>query len=226
MLDHLLARKIFGLVVERPAEQHQVVDDRVGQVADLAIEIDDDRIERLGSRNVSDASGDLRAVIVEPLELRVFQVLGDLSLGELLRAARLGDVGQRLSDENLARRVRKVLDRANHMRDPKIVVIDHACQVIQARSVGPLHDVVLLLVPIELANAANRVGEDAFAFPGDLQPHDLRSLFGFEFRRLLIGLGHPAAAVEKSLFLLFRRFALGFQLVGSREVAIRQSFFQ
>ena len=50
VLDHLLAGEILGLVVERPAEQHQVVDDRVGQVADFAIEIDDHGIERLGGR--------------------------------------------------------------------------------------------------------------------------------------------------------------------------------
>ena len=35
VLDHLLAGEVLGLVVERPAQQQQVVDDRVGQVADL-----------------------------------------------------------------------------------------------------------------------------------------------------------------------------------------------
>ena len=48
VLDHLLAREDLGLVVERPAEQQQVVDDRVGQVADLLVEVDDHRVERLG----------------------------------------------------------------------------------------------------------------------------------------------------------------------------------
>ena len=48
VLDHLRARHELGLVVERPAEQHQVVDDRVGQVADLLVEVDDDRVEGLG----------------------------------------------------------------------------------------------------------------------------------------------------------------------------------
>ena len=184
VLDHLLAGKILGLVVERPAEQHQVVDDRVGQIADLAVEIDDHRVERLGSRDVADAGGDLGPVVVEPFEFGVLQVLGDFSLRQLLRAARLGDVGQvgvlgqriaeRLGDENLPRRVREVLDGADDVRDLEIEVIDDAGQVIEARAVGPLDDVVLLFVPVELAHAANRVVEDALAFARHLQPHDLR----------------------------------------------------
>ena len=70
-----VAREELGLVVERPAEQHQVVDDRVGQVADLLVEVDDHRVERLGRDARAHRRGDLRAVLVDLLEVGVLQIL-------------------------------------------------------------------------------------------------------------------------------------------------------
>ena len=46
--QHLLARKLLGLVVQRPAEQQQIIDERIRQITNLLVEIDNHRIERLG----------------------------------------------------------------------------------------------------------------------------------------------------------------------------------
>ena len=47
-LVQLLAAEEFGVVIERPAQQGQVVVDGPGKVADVAVEIDDHRIEGVG----------------------------------------------------------------------------------------------------------------------------------------------------------------------------------
>ena len=48
VFDHLLAREEFGLIVERPAQEHQIVDDRVGQVPNFFVEINDHGVEGFG----------------------------------------------------------------------------------------------------------------------------------------------------------------------------------
>ena len=95
VLDHLRARQELGLVVERPAEQHQVVDDRVGQVADLLVEIDDHRVERLGRGRAGPSPrrspGRARGPCAKS---GFFRYLSSLRLRQLVLAARLGDVRQ------------------------------------------------------------------------------------------------------------------------------------
>ena len=46
---------------------------------------------------------------------------------------------------------------ADHVRDLEILVIDHVRQVIEARAVGALDDVILLAGPIELHFPANQI---------------------------------------------------------------------
>ena len=64
------------------------------------------------------------------------------------------------------------------VRDLEIVVVDHVGQVIEARAVGPLDDVVLLAGPVELDPAADQVVEDeralAWAFSAARRPAGLR----------------------------------------------------
>ena len=60
---------------------------------------------------------------------------------------------------------------ADDVGDLEIVVVDHVGQVVEARAVGPLDDVVLLAGPVELDPAADQVVEHQRAFGGHLQPH-------------------------------------------------------
>ena len=236
MLHHFLSRKILGFVVQRPAQQQEVIDDRIRQIADFAVEIDNHGIERLGRRHVADAGRDLRALVVHPLEFQVLQVLRDLSLGELLRAAGLGHIRQvsvfrqrvaeRLGNENLPRCVREMLDGADDVRDFEIVVIDDAREVVETRAVGPLDDVVLLFVPVKHAEAANLVGENTLALAGHFHSHDLHAPLGLKLLGLLVRRGHPAAAIKKRLFFLLRRLALRFELLRRPEIAICQPLFE
>ena len=94
MLDHLVACKILGLVVERPAQEKQVVDDRVGQVADLAVKVDDHGVERVGRGFQTKPLGDLLAVLRDLGEVGVLEIFVELPLAQFVLAAWLGDVGQ------------------------------------------------------------------------------------------------------------------------------------
>ena len=86
---------------------------------------------------------------------------------------------------------------ADHVRDLEVVVVDHVGQVIEARAVGPLDDVVLLAGPIELDPAADQVVEHERALAGHLQPHDGLPALGLESGPIGRRLGHEAAAVAK-----------------------------
>ena len=94
MLDHLGSRKLLSRIIERPAEQQQIVDDRIGQVTGDAIEVHDDGIERFRRGRVTYLRRDVERVIVKALEVGLLQVLRDLALGQLVLAAGLGDVRQ------------------------------------------------------------------------------------------------------------------------------------
>ena len=126
--------------------------------------------------------GHLAAVLHQGGEIGVLEILVQLPLAELGLAARLGHEGQvgvdrqlvaqRLGDEDLPRRIRKVLLGADDVRDLEVVVVDHVGQVIEARAVGPLDDVVLLAGPIDGHVAADHVLDDQRSLAGHLQPHD------------------------------------------------------
>ena len=158
------------------------------------------------------------------------QVGAHLALAQLLGAARLGHVGQvrvgrqvvaeAAGDEDLPRRVREVLHRADHVRDPEVVVVDRARQVVEATAVGALHDVVLLERPLERHRPPHEVVERARAVARHLQAHDGAPPLGLERRRLRGRLRHPAPAVEEAHLVALRGFALGLYLVRGRVVAV------
>ncbi len=235
-IDHLAASEVLSRVVERPAQQQQVIDDRVRQVTRDAIEIDDDGIERLGRRRMADLGRDVERVVVEPLEVGLLQVLSDLAFAELVLAAGLRDirqmrelrqpVAQAFEDEDLSRCVREMLDRANHVRDLEVVIVDCAREMIEARAVRALHDVVLLVGPIERDVAADQVVEAALTLARHLESHHALAPLRLEALRVPVGLGHETTAVQKRALVLFRRRALGLDLFGRRIVAIRAAGFE
>src|SRR5262249_35035245 len=108
-------RKEFRLVVERPAEQDQVIQQGVWQVADFAVELDDDGIKRLGGCDVADLRRDSCPMLIHFLYITVLEILRDLSLADIVLAAGLGNervvgvlrqrIAESLRDENLPRRV-------------------------------------------------------------------------------------------------------------------------
>ena len=158
------------------------------------------------------------------------QVGVHLALAQLLGAAGLGHVrqvrvrrqvvAQAAGDEDLPRRVREVLHRADHVRDPEVVVVDRARQVVEATAVGALHDVVLLERPLELHRSPHEVVERARAAARHLQAHDGGPPLGLERGRLRRRLGHPAPAVDETRLVALRGLALGLNLVRGRVVAV------
>ena len=108
---------MLGFVVQRPAQQRQIIDDRLGQVADRPVEIDDYGIEGLGLGGVADRRGDLPAVLDQLGKVAVLQILVQLPLAQLVVAAGLGHEGQvsihrprvaqRFENKHLPRRVRR-----------------------------------------------------------------------------------------------------------------------
>ena len=236
MLDHLFTRERFGPIIQRPAQEQQVVEDRVGQVAHLPIEVDGHRRKGRRRRIATTRLGNLDAVVIELLEIHMLERLLDLALAQLLGAARLGHIGhvsvvrhvvsKRPSDEDLPGRVGEMLHGADDVGDPKIVVIDRARQGVQERPVGPLDDVVLLQRPLEPDVATNEVPEGTRAFPGHLQPHAGRATLGLEPAGLLVGLGQPAAAVEKAALLPLGDLPLGLDFLRPGIVTVGHPVFE
>ena len=156
--------------------------------------------------------------LIEPFEVFVVQVFINFSLAKFVLAARLRHkrnvsvlrqgIAERLSDENLARRIRKMLNRSHDMSDFEVMVIDHCRQVIQTRSVGSLDHMILLARPIEIDFASNQIVDLANAITRHLQPDDTFSILRFKRCGLLIRFRHPLAAVNKLSFLFFSRLAL------------------
>ncbi len=130
-----------------------------GKEAYFAIEIDDDRVERISIHGLASALGDAFAPNCSDRKVRVLEILTQLALAELGSAAGLSNIRQvrinrqliteRLSDEDLARRIGQVLDGANDMRDLEVLIIHHASQVIQACTVRTLHDVIRFTQPFK-----------------------------------------------------------------------------
>ena len=92
----------------------------------------------------------------------------------------------------------------DHVSDLKIMVVDRAGEVVEARAVGPLDDVVLFVGPIELDPAADQIFDDQLALPGHLQPDDRLSALGLESCPVPGRFGHKPSAVGEEPF-----FALG-----------------
>ena len=80
-------------------------------------------------------------------------------------------IAQREGDVGLTGRVGEVLLRPDHMADLEVVVVDDACQMVEAGAVGPLDDMILLALPGKLHPAADGVVDDKRSFPRHLQPH-------------------------------------------------------
>jgi hypothetical protein len=223
-------------LVQGPAEQDEIVDDRVGEVTDVAVEIHDDGVERIGRHFTTDGVGNGHAVVVELFELRVLQVLGDLPFAELVLAPRLGHVRQMgvlrqlvaeaLGDEDLPRRVGKMLLGPDDVGDLQVVVVHDAGQVIEAGAVGALDHVVLLVGPAEGHVAAHEVVKAALPLARHEQPHHRLTPFRLEAGDVRIGPGHPAAAVLERAFLLLRRLTLRLDLLRPGVVAIGEALLQ
>ena len=231
-VEEFLQGEVLRFVVERPAEKRDVVVDRLGQIADLTVEVDDDRVETVGGRRQPDAVGDLLALLDELGEVAVFKVFVELALAQLRLAPRLRDerkvrvlrerIAERLRDEDLARRVRKVFFRSNNVRNLEVVVVDDVRQVVEAGTVGALNDVVLLLRPIEFDVAANQVANDDRTFARNLQTNDALTAFRFKTAAVLFRLGHKATAVNERALRGLRFFALRLEFFRSGVVAISE----
>ena len=230
MLDHLLAREVLAAIIQRPSQQQQVIDQGLGQKADLAIEIDQDRIERVDVHRLPEPLHDGLPLVEEPREIAVLQVFLQLALAELGAAARFGHIGQvsetrqvvaqGLRNENLSGRVGQVFLGSNHMRDLEIVVVDHGGQVVEATAVGALNHVVLFAAPIELHRTTDQVVDRQSTGARDLQTHDRGASLGFEGRPLLRGFGDPAATVDERLLGRFGRLAFRLNFRGGGVVIV------
>ena len=130
-------------------------------------------------------------------------------------------VSERLHDEDLPRRVGEVLLRADDVRDPEVVVVHRARQVIERRAVGALNHVVLLEGPVERDGAAHQIVERARALARHPEADHRGAAFGFEARRDDLGLRHPATAIDEARLRPPRRFALRNRLGRRRVVPVR-----
>src|SRR6185503_18630879 len=87
-------------------------------------------------------------------------------------------------------------------------------------AVGALHDVILLVGPIERDVAAHEVVKPALTVARHLEPDDALAPFALEAPRVGVGLGHPLPAIEERALGLLGGRALGLDFLGRRVVAI------
>ena len=139
------------------------------------------------------------------LEVCVLEILRQFAFAELGAAARLGHqrkmgigrqwVTQRHRNKGLTRRIGKVFLRADHVRNLEVVIVHHAGEVIQAGTVGPLNDVILLAIPRKLHPPSHSVINDKRAFSRHLQSDDARPSFKRQFLGIGLGPRCPLPAV-------------------------------
>ena len=127
---------------------------------------------------------------------------------------------QRQGDVGLAGRVGKMLLRPDHVGDLEVVVVDDACQMVEAGAVGPLDDMILLALPGKLHPAADGIVDDKRPFPWHLQPHHPLPPLGHEAGGLVGGEGGKPPAVEVGLAGGLRGLSLLVELLRLREVAV------
>ena len=121
---HLLAREDL-LVAMRPAEAHEVVEQRLGQVALVAV---------LQHAHRAVALGELRAVGAED--------------HRHVRVERRLDA-ERAQHVDLPRRVVEVVVAADHVRDPHVLVVDHHAEVVGGLAVRARDDQVVEFAVLE-----------------------------------------------------------------------------
>src|ERR1043166_6151924 len=90
-LDHLLLTEELRPVIQRPAEQDEVVKEGDWHVADLRIEVHKNRIERLSRNRQAQGMRDVFSMFIELPEGVVLEVGADSALAQFILTAWLGD---------------------------------------------------------------------------------------------------------------------------------------
>src|SRR5438445_453082 len=96
-----------------------------------------------------------------------------------------------LSSEKL----RLVVERP--AQKPHVGMRYHVCQVVQARAVGSLDDMVLIAGPLDGHGAEDVVGEAACPLARHLEAYNSLTALGLELGPLRLRLRHPLSAVQK-----------------------------
>jgi len=103
---------------------------------------------------------------------------------------------------------------ADDVRDLHVMVVDDGRQMVEARTIGPLDDVVLFAGPLEADFASDEIVDEQLALARHFESDDGLPALGLELGRLRVGLGHPAAAISKLLFGLLGLLSFGLDLFG------------
>ena len=148
-LGHLLAREQRGLAIRRPSEQCKVVEQGIGQVTHIAIFLDACRTMALG-------------------ELLSIRTADHRQMSEGRRG-----IAEGLVDEDLTRRVGKMVITADDVRHLHVHVIADDREVVSGRAVAAHEDHVVHEGGVELRIAVDDVvHDDGAAILGDLEaPH-------------------------------------------------------
>src|SRR5579883_1860 len=185
--DHLLAAENISLVVVRPAQQDQVVDDRFWQVSLLLV-----IAERLGTVPLAQ----LFTVLAQ--HDRQMNPDGLLPAIELIRQHMIGGAGQ------------PVVGTARDMADiPQVIVYD-VCQMVGWHAIGFEQDDVLKLAVLKDDFAAQQVVHNGLALQRHSQPDDkwiARLLVAAAlFRREIAAASIIARRFDAARLLLFVHF--------------------
>src|SRR6056297_1180287 len=94
----------------------------------------------------------------------------------------------------------------HHVSDSKLVIVDHAGQMIQRATIGARDHVVLFGFPSDTHRAANQILDDALTGARHLQTDRGLTTFGLKFPRCRVIGGHPTTVVKETLAALLGRF--------------------
>ena len=147
---HLGERELLAVARDRPAHRAEVVEQRLGQEAGVAVVVERDRV----------------------LALRDLRLVGVAQQRHVHPLRRLP--AERLVELHVLGRRRQPLLGADHVRDLHQVIVDDVGEVVGREAVGLEQDLVVDLRVLELHLAAQAIDEHDLAGARHRQPHDER----------------------------------------------------
>ena len=140
MLNKWTATKELGGIIKRPTKKREVIVYGPWKVANVAIEIDNNRVECIRLWFETNLVCDLHAVLIDLSKVTIFEIFCKFTLAELCSTPGFCNkwqmskswqgVAEALVDKGLSRCIGEVFLCSNDMTNLHIMIINNGCEVI------------------------------------------------------------------------------------------------